>query len=226
MKKENAMKRHTMILKALTIMCMFTATALLFSPSRTPGAASAKAERVKGKPVVVRDGEKSVLKNGATVNEGDEISTGQGDSLNVKFGTGDVLIIGTLTRLKIAKQTDDGGVSIDHKEGFTWAKVKKISSGKRFQISTPTAVAGVRGTGFSSVVESKEKSWFCVCEGGIDVSASGREVRANRGQSVSVGASGGPGKPRPDKRLLEKPTRFTKNCFNCHQGGHAREDMY
>lgn len=220
------MKRHASLFKLAAIACAFAVLWLFFEPARTPGAASAKAERVKGKPVVVRDGVETVLANGAAVMEGDEISSGPGDSLNLKFASGDTLVIGPLTRLKITKQSEGGGVNIAHERGFAWAKVKKLSGGSRFQVSTPTAVAGVRGTAFSSVVESKENSWFCVCEGGIDVSAGDGKVRATRGQSVSVGAGGVPGKPRPDKRLLEKPTPFTKNCFNCHQGGHVRDDMY
>lgn len=190
--------------------------------------ASAAVVKIKGAPRLVRAQKETPLTKNMTVLFEDEIVTGARDSLVLRFATNDVLNIGPLSRVRIARPPAGGArIRVDHKQGFVWAKVEKLSaSDNRFEVHTPTAVAGVRGTAFSSVVESPEKSWFCVCEGQVQVSAGGQAVVARQGQAVNTLASGGPQPPRSDMHLLEKATEATRPCFSCHQGGYNRDNQY
>jgi len=95
----------------------------------------------------------------------------------IKLDDGTLNKVGPLSTMKIAKlstsirgaQTDMG---IDL--GKSWMMVKKLRSQKdSFKVSTPSAVAGVRGTYFSSEVEQTADSTFDVFEGEVDVAAKG-----------------------------------------------------
>ena len=197
---------------------------------RTPGAdpVSATVVKIKGSPRLVRAHKESALARNTPLQWEDEIVTGAGDSLVIRFATNDILNIGALTRVRLATPPAGGAqVRIDHEQGFVWAKVEKLSAGKdRFEVKTPTAVAGVRGTAFSSVVESPDKSWFCVCEGRVQVTSGEQTVTAVQGQSVTAPGAGALTPPAPDHRLLEKASDATRPCFQCHQGGYSRDTLY
>ena len=183
--------------------------------------------RVKGAPELTRDGKTMGIKNGTAVREGDEIITGKGQSLNIRLNTDDLLVVAPLTKLRITKNAAAGGkVLIEQDKGFVWARVKKVSTEERFQIRTPTAVAGVRGTAFSSMVESEGEAWFCVCEGMVNIQYSGKAADVNAGKAFMVSDSGKNGIPMDDHRMLEKKTSSSENCFQCHQGGHKRDAFY
>ena len=73
--------------------------------------------------------------------------------------------------------------------GFSWFNVKKNS--RNFAVTTPTAIAGVRGTKFA-VSESSRGALACVCEGSIDTRAAGasRASIAEKGASLTYDATG------------------------------------
>ncbi len=106
------------------------------------------------------------------VNEGDEIKTSAGSSAIIKMDDGSMVKIGPLAKMKIEALGKSGrnnktdiGVSI----GKSWQRVNKLSSDSSFNVKTPTAVAGVRGTFFSSEVEQSSDSTFDCFDGAVDV---------------------------------------------------------
>jgi hypothetical protein len=49
--------------------------------------------------------------------------------------------------------------------------LSRVTPGTRFSVETPTAVAAVRGTTFYVQAESPEKTYICLCQGHLHVSA-------------------------------------------------------
>ncbi|MEQ9366818.1 MAG: FecR domain-containing protein, partial [Leptospirales bacterium] len=79
-------------------------------------------------------------------------------------------------------------------QGYSWFNVKKdkVKGPVNFKVTTPTAIASVRGTKFS-VVEDEDGALSCVCEGKVDTQAAGAGddvERAVQGDSHSYSKGG------------------------------------
>ncbi|WP_282936701.1 FecR domain-containing protein [Paenibacillus sp. RC67] len=93
-----------------------------------------------------------------TLNQGDFIITGYNSSLTLKIADrNDEITIGDNTEISITELLDsnDGKTSkFKMWAGSAWAKVKSlVSSEDEYEIETPTAVMGVRGTQFLTTVD-------------------------------------------------------------------------
>lgn len=106
--------------------------------------------------------------------EGDVVRTRSGSKVVIQLDDGSMAQLTSLSTMKIERlnkslrgQSTDLGVEM----GKSWTKVKKASSvSSKFNVSTPTAVAGVRGTYFSTEVEEQTvDSTFDVFDGQVDV---------------------------------------------------------
>lgn len=107
-----------------------------------------------GEVKVVRDGKDVPAAIGMIVYEKDLIRTENG-SVDLQTRTGSAVRVREMTTLTVAKIAgQDGGetrLSMDH--GGLLANVKKASANENFNVATPTAIAGVRGTSFSVEVD-------------------------------------------------------------------------
>jgi hypothetical protein len=119
---------------------------------------------------------------------GDRVRTQQESALALKFGPGIEVRVNALSVFTV-KAVDDKGSNpnkLDMKKGEAWAKVAKKDN-TVFQIGTPTAVAGVRGTEFSVTVDEEgEKSSVHVLEGTVSVFNDLGEVLAEAGFTTDV----------------------------------------
>ncbi|WP_079908640.1 FecR domain-containing protein [Paenibacillus sp. 32352] len=93
-----------------------------------------------------------------TLNQGDFITTGSNSSLTLKIADrDDEITLGDNTEISITELIDSGnGKTSKFKmwAGSAWAKVKSlVSSQDEYEIETPTAVMGVRGTHFLTMVD-------------------------------------------------------------------------
>lgn len=217
------MLRWNILIPAILILSGY---ALMIQTVESSAGLTAKVVKIKGAPHVERDGKDVALTINAAVKQGDSIVTDGGESLVLELSSGDTIVISQLSRLKL--DLKDGDVNITHDKGAVWAKVKKQTGGKdrSFKVNTPTAVAGVRGTAFSSTVESPDNAWFCVCEGLVEISRENTTVSARGGQAVKAMGAGAPGRPMPDAALLEQAHGSTEGCLRCHQGGYSRDGLY
>jgi len=149
---------------------------------------------LKGKAEVQRSGERAwrPAELQMTVHPGDKLSTEAGAELEIRLDDGSVL-----------KMKDKGLLEIDAMEkqakplttitslklglGRLLGCVRKLSSREsRFDISTPTAVAGVRGTVFAVFAED-DSTGLDVLQGQVAVSGQvGREVLVGEKQSTVV----------------------------------------
>lgn len=142
---------------------------------------------VKGKVHVLSAADTSKLWKAIKVNEtirpGDKIKTGNGSKVDFIFKESEIRLQSNteivLEEWNAQKQTS----KIFVEEGATWFKAKDFKKGS-FSVSTPTSVAGVRGTAFGVYYEKKEKvAYNCVCEGSVEIN--GTLFSKGTGGSVS-----------------------------------------
>lgn len=103
-----------------------------------------------GDAKVVHEGKDIPASIGLIVYEKDIIRTENG-SVDLQTRTGSAVRVREMTTLTVARIAgQDGGetrLSMDH--GGLLANVKKASASENFNVATPTAIAGVRGTSFA-----------------------------------------------------------------------------
>ena len=142
---------------------------------------------VKGKVAVQMKGESTwkAATNNMQVNSGDTVRTSSGSSVIIKFTDGSMVKQGPMASMTIGALDGTAGnakTKLDVDSGKTWARVRKLGSESSFDVETPTAVAGVRGTFFSSEAE-EDLSTFDVFDGQVMVSST-----SDPSQSVAVNA--------------------------------------
>jgi len=124
----------------------------------------------------------TVASNKSSVKEGDMIKTGPDSSVIIKFADGSMVKLGAMAQITLSSTgaTKAGSTTLGVENGKVWSRVRKQGMDSSFNVKTPTAVAGVRGTFFSSEAE-QQASTFDVFEGEVQVSS-----LADPNQSVSV----------------------------------------
>ena len=95
-----------------------------------------------------------------SLNEGDAITTGKGASIVLELASSkaeqDEITIGENSQINFSKLQDKGGTKAKMNvwAGSLWVKVKSISNADdSFEVETPTAIMGVRGTNFFQSVD-------------------------------------------------------------------------
>ncbi|MCU0606215.1 MAG: FecR family protein [Candidatus Edwardsbacteria bacterium] len=146
---------------------------------------------------------------------GDSVRTGKGSRVELGYADGTVIRLGENSRLVIRSQ---GSVrSVGLLSGKFWAKVAKLSGGSRFEVSSPTAVAGVRGTVFKVEVDRDSTSRVAVEEGEVEVHnpvRQGRMVRLAALQEAFVRRRLDPTEPRRfDPGREPRWERLTRQAF-------------
>lgn len=134
------------------------------------------------------------VKSGDTVPVGNTLRTKAASSCMLAWADGNAVKVSALSVLVVsnAERGADGSEksSLNLKEGKVFAHVKKLQTGEsKFELKTPTAVAGVRGTDLYGTMEGGSSS-FGVVEGSVAVEAGGVEVMLDPGFSVAIDISG------------------------------------
>lgn len=175
--------------------------------------AAAQAAAVKAKFVTVKGDVKArasasaswqAVKAGDAVAEGAQVKSGANSEATIGWGNGNVLKVKALSQITVTGFSSAGGSSTSNvtlDSGKVYAKAGKLSKGSSFQVKTPTAVAGVRGTDF----ECSETS-VAVVEGTVTVSAGGVDVDLTQGMMTEipeVGAAPEPPAAIPAETLQE-----------------------
>ncbi len=106
---------------------------------------------------------------------GDRIITGKDGSCTVRYDGGSTTRIGPDSRVDfthLSRQGADGPETtvLSTQRGTVWNNAKDVvARNSRFEVNTPAAVAGVRGTFWKSVVLSNGDTLFIVLGGGLFV---------------------------------------------------------
>jgi hypothetical protein len=132
--------------------------------------------------------------------ENDIVRTGANSNAAITFFDGSVITLEANTRIEIKQLTSSKPTSIRLKQeiGETVSTIEKlIDSASRYEIETPVAVAGVRGSQMRVTVAKDGTTEVQNLEGKISVTAQGVEVAIPVGNTSKVQPGQPPGAPAP-----------------------------
>lgn len=161
---------------------LLLAVLLLISASPAHAEPLAKVTAINGSPAVVRDGKREALQRGAALGAADEITTDKVSKVELALADKSVLDIGPETRvrlgdLQVTTEARTGRLAV--LAGRFKLAVAKFLGTTDWEVETPTAVAGVRGT---VLWGDTQLDAICALEGHV-------EVRVTKGTAVAeVGA--------------------------------------
>jgi hypothetical protein len=147
------------------------------------------------------------LSLGETVSQGSRIQTGKASSLELTFEDRNAFFIKSNTDLGITASQKRGASyrlnSFFLNTGRMLNKIKKATgSDSRLEITTPSAVASVRGTEFRVSVDQAEATRTEVLEGAVNVRGMDKVLALQQGEGTFV-AKGAP--PSAAQKLLQPP---------------------
>lgn len=183
--------------------------------------AEAKVVSVIGKVLVERSGTAEPLAAGSNVKAGQQIMTGNDGSAALLLADGSTLRIPPSSKLQLDKSDRlIGGAGFINLVRLATGRVessvqKMTGTASRFEINTPTAAAGVRGTEFRVAFdETQQASRSEVVEG--SVAFDGSPPRSAKTRTVMLEAGTGSlvdrqGVPLPARKLLAAPTIALEN---------------
>ena len=122
---------------------------------------------------------------GQIINAGDTVATDKSSNASIQISTGAIILMRENSSISIEKidraeqENKKFSAIIHHKKGFIFNKIEKGSSD--FSVHTPTAVAGVRGTSFSSQIDENSSS-FMLLHGKIQI----QEVSDKEGKTIEL----------------------------------------
>jgi hypothetical protein len=134
---------------------------------------------------------------GQTLREGDVIRTGPDGRAEIEYFDGSITRLDfntTFTIVALSDDAEDGSTVIeaDQTSGGTFSRVVELTgSQSRFETSTPTAVASVRGTDYFVLMNDDDTQTVGVIEGLVDVRGTGGgEVGLTALKGVNVSTAG------------------------------------
>ncbi|MBI5525352.1 MAG: FecR domain-containing protein [Deltaproteobacteria bacterium] len=128
---------------------------------------------------------------------GDRLKTGSDGAAIVALPDGSEIKVssGTLFEFNDSRHGEDSAGSVALFLGKLWARVQKAAGTRAcFVVSTPTAVAGVRGTELEVGVADDGATLVSVAAGAVALSAEGGEIEVKAGEHAEAGHGE---KPRP-----------------------------
>jgi len=156
---ENHFMKYNLIKRATTLFAMTAAAifALGFTTvTAAPAQGKATVVSVKGDAQYSTGGAWQALKAGMTLMSGSVIQTADGAEVNLDMGPSGVIKVEPSSTVAIDKLTVEKTAAdtitetqLDVRKGKIAGKVNKQSAASRYEIKTPTGVAGIRGTTFS-----------------------------------------------------------------------------
>jgi len=192
---------------------LFSCLAPFAAQAETPPATMAL---YTGDCFVWHSGKSDEAELGQALFPGDSVRTGKDSRAELAFSDGTTLRLAENSRLYI--QQADTVRSFKLLWGKIWSKVAKLAdTGVRFQVETPTAVAGVRGTVFRVEIGPDSTSRVAVEEGEVDVyqpRLARRIVRLAALREAFVRRNAEPGEPRSfDLSREDRWERWSKLMF-------------
>lgn len=199
-------------LRRVFLACGLVALTLLFVLTAAVAAPVGKITRVEGRVDVLKTSQKVVrsVSPGDSVDVGDIYRAKTNSRAEINFFNKNILRIAPATRVQISEYSDDGTRSnqimklergrVEARSGEEF--IKKVSSfaeGNKFEVHTPNAVAGIRGSGMTVGFAQMVTGLFFSTGRGYFYnpnSADRRVVNVSAGfVSFVVGAGGSPSRP-------------------------------
>jgi hypothetical protein len=199
------------------IFCLF---AVFVGPELLAEALSVgKVISIKGSPIALRNLQRTPLKMHSPVYEGDILRSGLEEHVTVLLKSGHKVFVlpSTSAKVKVAKTKD---TKLEQESGSLWFKVKPLKEKENFQVKTPTAVAGVRGTAFISMIVGDATS-LCVCEGTVEISNEKGTAVLEQGFGSMLTKNSDPKNVKNNTNFIRQKRRLSRKpaCVSCHWAG-------
>ena len=156
------------------------------------------------------------IAQGHKVSMGERLRTGKTAVAVIEFPSVGRFVMGPGSEIEMGRAPRDFTTKMNR--GALWMQTA-LPTGSRAAISTPIAIAGVRGTAFSMVFGEGDKAvCACTCSGNIEVtSTDGRKLAVHKGEYVSIDAGGSvPATAQPSAPVLEQSGTVFDFCQSCH----------
>jgi hypothetical protein len=194
------------------VLCMVGGLSLVYWPKMTV-AQGATLDRVSGAvEILPANGDTWRLASvGERVETGDRIRTGSLSTARLVFFEGSTtdLMASTevaVTQVSARREGSDKIIALHQWLGRTYSCVQQLSGrASRFEIETPTAVAGVRGTEFIIAVEGDGTTSVAVVEGLVEVTAQETTVTVLAGEKTTVQPERPPSTPAQHLQSTPRP---------------------
>ena len=150
------------------------ATALCTMVSLVNAQSVAKITTFEGVVQVMKKGAADwrAAKPGTALEVGDQVYAHEESFAEIRYSIGTVLRMDEKTKITI-EASSSGTVKTKSPLGNVWVNMRKlVVTGKEFQMSTPTAVAAIRGTVFDMSCVPDSASYVAVFEGKVAVGPS------------------------------------------------------
>jgi len=139
---------------------------------------NAKVVALKSRAALIRTGVKKHLEQGMVLKKGDKIQSMLGAKVDIMIKNRGVISLRNRSTLVLNAMEINKRIKVNLKQGKLLCALKKLEKDQQFSVSTPTGVAGIRGTSFVMTID-KEASKLSVLTGKV-------EVKNNKGQSQVV----------------------------------------
>jgi hypothetical protein len=196
------------------------ASAIIFLCTLSPGLTAAlpalagessvgTVTEVKGRVTVTRSDDSQVF---ATKNlplyPGDTIETDEEGAVSFAFHQGDRFKLNEDSQVSLDELSSSGEDTLPLLRlalGYLWSRLKAYTAGGPREIMhTPTAVVGIRGTEFDTVVAEDASSTVTVDEGSVEIESEEARLLVDKGQAGEVDADE---KIHPPVRAVPKEQR-------------------
>ncbi len=191
----------------------------------------ARVTKVSGKvEAAAAGGAYAAVPVGTTIAEGGRVRTGEKSEAVLQMSDGSQVKLSERGEMLVAaiKQTETAKTSVVLFFGRLWAKVAKAATpSASFEVVTPTAVAGVRGTEFTTAAGEDGNTRVQVDEGSVGVDNDSKDVSVGAGQAADANADA-VGQPKkeaaPDWNKWQRDRRdnLQKNGETLARGAKAR----
>ncbi|HON55667.1 MAG TPA: FecR family protein [bacterium] len=161
---------------------------------------------LEGDVIIEQSGLSKKAVVGDILKQGDKIKTGSKSICDLEFGDNTYTRIGELSNAEINEallkdkrflflKKQDKQINLKLNKGIALTRLKKMDTGEEYKISTPTAVAGVRGTIFTTNVTNVGTN-INVFQGMVSVTnlTNNTVTNVSAGQSVSISSEVSSGK--------------------------------
>jgi hypothetical protein len=101
---------------------------------------------------------------------GDRIVSGEKSFCDIIVNEKNIFKLGAKSSI-IYQISDSSNVLLLETGWFAGISRKIFTRNREYLVKSPTAVASIRGTSFCAKVENPENTYFCVCNGSIDLKA-------------------------------------------------------
>lgn len=160
---------------------------------------------------------------GQKVTTGERLRTGTAAVAVIEFPAVGRFVMGPASEIEMGLQPRDFTTKMNR--GALWMQ-STLPAGNRAAISTPIAIAGIRGTAFSMVFGEREQAvCACTCTGNVEVTTpDGNRLDVPKGQYVAIDAGQSvPAQAQPSAPVLAQSGTVFDFCQTCHVvGGNGR----